>query len=116
MLKLDGELFQWEKNRFVQVVQSDEHITAIQFYNKKSKIGPEVEVINGKAQIPNFLLKENLPVIALACINEENNFRVVSRTLFKVIARPKPDSYIDEEDDPTEPQIPDIIYDGGVEL
>ena len=35
MLKIDKELFQWEKGRFVTI--SDGSITTVEFYNKKSK-------------------------------------------------------------------------------
>ena len=117
MLKIEKELFQWEKGRFVLV--SDETITSIEFYNKKSKHSDQVEVENGQAQIPNKLLKESLPIAALACIDDnENGTRVISRKTFKVLARPKPEFYVDDEDDPVNPgpDIPgiDIIYDGGV--
>ena len=118
MLKIDKELFQWEKGRVVFV--SDNSITSVEFYNKKSKYGDQVEVENGQAQIPNKLLKESLPIAALACIDdEENGTRVISRKTFKVLARPKPEFYVDDEDDPVNPDVPDIpgvdiIYDGGL--
>ena len=119
MLKIEKELFQWEKGRFVLV--SDETITSIEFYNKKSKYSDQVEVENGQAQIPNKLLKESLPITALACINDnENGTKIISRKTFKVLARPRPESYVDDEDDPVVPgpDTPDIniIYDGGVIL
>ena len=121
MLKIDKELFQWEKGRVVFV--SDSSITSVEFYNKKSKYGNQVEVENGQAQIPNKLLKESLPIAALACIDdEENGTRVISRKTFKVLARPKPEFYVDDEDDPDVPDTPDIpdipgvdvVYDGGL--
>ena len=122
MLKIDKELFQWEKGRFVKVSRSD--ITTVEFYNKKSKYSDEVGVEDGQAQIPNQLLKEALPIIASACIDDENGTKVISRKTFKVLARPKPEFYIDDDepdapvepDDPDTPDIPglDIIYDGGM--
>ena len=116
MLKIEKELFQWEKGR--KVIVSNPSITSVEFYNKKSEYGDEVLVVEGQAQIPNKLLKESLPIAALACIEEDGENRVISRKTFKVLARPKPEFYVDDEDDPINPgpDIPgiDIIYDGGV--
>jgi hypothetical protein len=118
MLNIEKELFQWEKGRYVIV--NDESITTVEFYNKKSKYSDEVIVENGQAQIPNKLLKESLPIAALACIDDENGTKVISRKTFKVLARPRPEFYVDDEDEPINPgpDIPglDIIYDGGVVL
>lgn len=119
-LKIEKELFQWEKNRFVIIdkKENEPNISRVQFYNKKSKIGPEVPIVNNKAQIPNSLLKENLPIVALACTEDHEGTQVISRRVFKVLARVKPEYYID--DDPSNPDDPetgiDIIYDGGVEV
>ena len=123
MLKIDKELFQWEKGRFVKI--SNNSITTVEFYNKKSKYSDEVSVENGKAQIPNKLLKEALPIAALACVDDgDNGTKVISRKTFKVLARPKPEFYVDDDDpdEPGGPDVPDvpdipgldIIYDGGV--
>lgn len=118
MLNIEKELFQWEKGRYVIV--KDERITTVEFYNKKSEYGDEVIVENGQAQIPNKLLKESLPIAALACTDDENGTKVISRKTFKVLARPRPEFYVDDEDEPINPgpDIPglDIIYDGGVVL
>ena len=112
-LKIDKELFQWEKGRVVILERKDDEpeISCIQFYNKKSSYGPEIPVIDGVAEIPNYLLKEKLPIVALACVNEEGKSEVISRRIFKVLGRAKPEAYIDEDD-----TSKDIIYDGGVEI
>lgn len=120
MLQIEKELFQWEKGR--EVIVNNPEITTVEFYNKKSEHGDEVFVSEGKAQIPNKLLKDSLPIAALACIDAgDNGTRVISRKTFKVLARPKPEFYIDDDDPvtPDEPETPDIpgldvIYDGGV--
>ena len=118
MLKIDKELFQWEKGR--KVIVTDPEITIVGFYNKKSKETQEVKVENGQAQIPNELMAQNLPITALACIEDEDGSKVISRKTFKVLVRPKPETYVepdvpDEPDTPDVPDIPgvDIIYDGG---
>ena len=117
MLSINKELFQWEKGRFVTVDDNEPEITTVEFYNKKSKQGIEQYVINHKAQIPNFLLKESLPIVALACIDTEDGTQVISRKTFKVLARPKPEFYVDDDIGPENPDIPgvDVVYDGGVE-
>lgn len=107
-LAIEKELFQWEKDRFVIV--NDEQVTCVQFYNKKSKYGPEIPVEEGKALIPNYLLKENLPIIALACSGSSGKTQVLNRREFKVLGRAKPENYIDDD------VIREIIYDGGMEL
>jgi hypothetical protein len=121
MLAIEKELFQWEKGRYVIV--NNPTITTVEFYNKKSEYGDEVSVENGQAQVPNKLLKEALPIAALACVDHgDNGTKVISRKTFKVLARPRPEFYIDDDDDPVtpdEPETPDIpgldvIYDGGV--
>lgn len=119
MLKIEKELFQWEKGRVVTVSKDHPEITSIEFYNKKSEYGDEVAVVEGKAQIPNKLLKESLPIAALACVDQEDSTKVIFRKTFRVLARPKPEFYVDDEDPPVDPDAPDIpgvdiIYDGGV--
>lgn len=119
-LKIEKELFQWEKGRFVIIEkrENEPNVSCVQFYNKKSKIALEVPIVNNKAKIPNGLLKENLPIMALACTKEADGTQVISRNIFRVLSRIKPEYYIDDEQDG--PNIPgagiDIIYDGGVEV
>lgn len=119
-LKIEKELFQWEKNRFVIIEkkENEPNVSCVQFYNKKSKIGPEIPIVNNKAQIPNILLKESFPIVALACTEDTDGTQVISRNVFKVLPRVRPEYYIDEEQDG--PNVPgvgvDIIYDGGVEV
>lgn len=112
-LRIEKELFQWEKGRyvFIDLDEKDPAISSIQFYNKNSKYGPEISVENGKAQIPNYLLKESLPIVALACSDISGESLVIGRRVFKVLARSKPEFYIDDED-----TSKDVIYDGGVEV
>lgn len=119
ILRIEKELFQWEKGRYVFVdVNEHSDISSIQFYNQRTKIAPEILVENGKAQIPNYLLKENLPIVAVACKKGPEGSQVIGRRVFKVLGQPKPEYYVD--DDPFYPDEPgtaiDIIYDGGVEI
>lgn len=109
MLSIDRELFQWEKERNV-IVDSSKQITYVQFYNDKTKEGPEVAVVNGVAKIPNYLLKESLPITALGYVKTLTETKIVCRKTFRVLKRARPQSYVDDSF-----EIIDIIYDGGVE-
>ena len=113
VLKIEKELFQWEKDRyvFIELEETEPKISYIQFYNQKSKYGPEIPVEEGKAKIPNYLLKENLPIFALACINNLGETQVICRREFKVLKRARPEFYIDDED-----TSKDLVYDGGMEV
>lgn len=109
MLSVNKELFQWEKNRYVYI-DGSLGISFIEFYNSKSKIGLEVPIENDMAKIPNSLLKQNLPIVALGCIKVKGETQVLCRREFRVIPRVKPESYVDED------VYLDIIYDGGEEI
>lgn len=113
VLSITKELFQWEKGRYILIKtdENDPRISCVQFYNQKSKYGPEIPVEDGKAEIPNYLLKESLPIVAIACTNDFGETQVVTRREFKVLKRAKPEYYIEDDD-----TSKDIIYDGGVEV
>ena len=114
-IRIDKELFQWEKNRYVYVDSSTEEpvITYVQFDGGKERIGSEAELKDGKAKIPNYLLRNSLPITALACIGSlEEGTQVIARRTFKVIPRAKPDTYFNDEEDVGI----EVIYEGGVEV
>lgn len=109
-LWIEKELFQWEKQRYVHISLSDTdpEITFIQFYNDKSGSSPEIPLNGDKIQIPDYLLKESLPIMAVACTGQRGETQVVGRRQFKVIKRVRPDSYFDTSKH--------IVYDGGEEI
>lgn len=108
-LWIEKELFQWETERYVNISQdSDLPITFIQFYNDKSQIGPEIPLENNKAKIPDYLLEESLPIMAVACVGSKGKTQVVGRREFRVIKRAKPDNYMEDNKH--------VIYDGGEEV
>lgn len=111
---IDKELFQWEKNRkiYIELSEKDIPITYVQFYNSKSKNSPEVKVINNTATIPNYLLQESLPIMAVACSGAVGEGYVIGRREFKVIKRAKPEFYVPDSDE----EVEHIIYDGGMEV
>jgi hypothetical protein len=56
-------------------------------------LGPEVPLENNKAKIPDYLLKESLPIMAVACIGSKGRTQVVGRREFKVIQRARPKEF-----------------------
>ena len=107
---IEKELFQWEKGRYVNISLDDDDpkITFVQFYNEKSGSSPEIPLKDNKAKNPNYLLKENLPIMVVACAGEEGETQVIGRKCFKVIKRVRPNSYFDSNRH--------VIYDGGEEV
>lgn len=112
-IMVERELFQWEKNRKIYVEQStnEPQITYIQFYNKNSCSGPEIPLLGGSASIPNYLLREPYPIMAVACIGVQGNTQAIGRREFKIIKRPRPENYYHNEEGVQK----QIIYDGGEE-
>ena len=116
MLNIDKELFQWEKDRNIFVLENSPQITIVEFYNKNSQNSIRKYVSEGKVRIPNSLLKESFPITALACVEENEEAKVIFRKVFKVLARPKPQGYVDDPDIPDDPDLDkEIVFDGGVE-
>lgn len=97
-LWIEKELFQWETERYVNITQdSDLPITFIQFYNNKSKTGSEIPLEDNKAKIPDYLLEESLPIMAVACIGSKGKTQVIGRREFRVIKRAKPDDFMEDD-------------------
>ena len=112
---IDKELFQWEKGRIVLIENEDNSTmpSFVQFYNNKMDKSLNSTVVDGKARIPDQLLKYNLPIMAVACIGTEEDSQVLCRREFKVIKRASPIS-VPDADEPEDTDV-EIIYDGGEE-
>ena len=107
----DKELFQWEKNRYIQIEPDiGQNLTYVQFDNNNTKDGILVLIQNNTAKIPDVLLKDKIPIMANICEGPKEATRVITRKQLKIIPRSKPESYRDEED-----VYKEIIYDGGEE-
>ena len=110
---IDKELFQWEKNRYVHIetMENEPAVSCVQKKKKKSVYGPEIPLKDNKAKIPDDLLTDYLPIMAVACVGLEGYTQPINRREFKVIKRAKPENYVDDSDEEKS-----IIYDGGVEI
>ena len=109
-MRIDKELFQWEKNRYVTFSFQEQVPSYFTFYNPKSKLSLEIFPQGDKVKIPDILLKEALPITVEACIGEIGEGQVIDRHTFKVLKRPRPENYIDKEEENY------IIYGGGEEI
>lgn len=112
-ITIDKELFQWEKGRyvFIELLQG-ETATFVQFYNSKTLESYNEPLINGRSKIPNSLLKNNSPIMAVVCSGTPEQNKVIARREFRVIKRAKPENYTEDEED----NIIHVIYDGGEEI
>lgn len=112
---IEKELFQWEKDRYVclEFSNNEPQIDNVQFYNSKDLEGQVVPLKNQRAKIPNYLLKESLPIMAVACVGSEGDTKVIGRKSFRVLKRARPEFYYEEPEDSI---TKEIIYDGGEEV
>ena len=120
-IKVDKELFQWEKDRKILIETSPDEpvITILEFYNAGSRVG-EAEVLkNNEALIPNHLLRTSKPLMVLACTGEKGNTKPIDRRQFRIIPRPCPEGYDDSSIAPPTPDFPTdiyVIFNGGEEI
>lgn len=106
---MDGELFKGDRNRlvYIETGPNDPEITYVQFYNKKSQFSKEIQVYDNVAKIPNELIKEGLPIIAIACTGTIGRTSPICREVFDVL---KDGSFSYEQKEEL------VIYDGGEEV
>lgn len=94
-IRIDRELFQWEKERkiIVELDQPKDNLF-VQFFNRKNNEAPLSPLEDGHAKIPNNLLEDSLPIMAIVCDEQ----KVYARKEFRVLKRPRPINYQDEAD------------------
>ena len=92
-IKIDKELFQWERGRevFVEFDEDEPIAPYVQFFNCKTAIAPYSPILNGRSGLPDNLLEVAYPIMVLICSEE----KVFYRKEFKVLKRPKPEGYED---------------------
>ena len=71
------------------------------------KLWTEKELFQ-QTKIPDYLLTESLPIMAVACMGIKGKTQVVGCKDFKVIRSAKPEEFKDN--------IKHVIYDGGEEV
>lgn len=91
-------LSQWDTGRFLTVPDG---ISQVHFANKIYGRTEDVDVIDGKAQIPDYMMQSTNDLLAFGFVGTpENGYTKISRT-FKVEKRPKPADYVFTKHDQT---------------
>lgn len=91
-------LAQWDTGRFLTVPDG---ISQVHFANKIYGRTEDVDVIDGQAQIPDYMLQSTNDLLAFGFVGTpENGYTKISRT-FKVEKRPKPADYVFTKPDQT---------------
>lgn len=91
------ELWQWDTGR--KIVVDDKSVSEVHFSKYSSTQAITREVINGKAEIPNFLLQDTHAVTVYAYSGSIENGCTVAEKTFNVVKKPKPANYVETEED-----------------
>ena len=90
-IKIEKNLFQWEKDRkvFIECNKTDYPSLYVQVFNTKTIAAPLIPLTTDYIIIDDKILEQPLPITVLVCSEE----RVFARREFSVLKRPKPDGY-----------------------
>lgn len=93
------DLFQWSIG--VIIVFSDENLVGekVHFSNDKKKAISRTIDQNLEVEIPNCLLQKAFPIEVYTYVKNESGFFTKDRKIIRVLARPKPDSYICDDEE-----------------
>lgn len=91
------ELWQWDTGR--KIVVDDKSVSEVHYSKYSSTQAITREVINGKAEIPNFLLQDTHAVTVYAYSGSIENGYTVAEKTFNVAKKPKPANYVETEED-----------------
>ena len=91
------ELWQWDTGR--KIVVDDKSVSEVHYSKYSSTQAITREVINGKAEIPNFLLQDTHAVTVYAYSGSIENGCTVAEKTFNVVKKPKPANYVETEED-----------------
>lgn len=91
------ELWQWDTGR--KIVVDDKSVSEVHYSKYSSTQAITREVIDGKAEIPNFLLQGTHAVTVYAYSGSIENGYTVAEKTFNVAKKPKPSNYVETEED-----------------
>lgn len=91
------ELWQWDTGR--KIVVDDKSVSEVHYSKYSSTQAITREVINRKAEIPNFLLQDTHAVTVYAYSGSIENGYTVAEKTFSVAKKPKPANYVETEED-----------------
>ena len=91
------ELWQWDTGR--KIVVDDKSVSEVHYSKYSSTQAITREVIDGKAEIPNFLLQDTHAVTVYAYSGSIENGYTMAEKTFNVAKKPKPANYVETEED-----------------
>lgn len=91
------ELWQWDTGR--KIVVDDNLVSEVHYSKYSSTQAITRPVINGKAEIPNYLLQDTHDVTVYACSGSIENRYTMAEKTFNVAKKPKPANYVETEED-----------------
>ena len=91
------ELWQWDTGR--KIVVDDKSVSEVHYSKYSSTQAITRKVIDGKAEIPNFLLQDTHAVTVYAYSGSIENGYTVAEKTFNVAKKPKPANYVETEED-----------------
>ena len=89
---IGGLLYQWDVNREVEITSSE--ATHVQFANVGDMQAPSIELVNGKAKIPAYLLQTGKQI----CVYAVKDYVTIEKLLCPVRKRERPAEYVYEDD------------------
>ena len=89
---IDPQLSQWNVGRSVRV--SDTNATHILFANQGDSKGPKIEIVDGEAKIPDYLLQTGKTLLVYLMLNGVT----LESKAFPVAKQPRPEDYVYEDD------------------
>lgn len=92
-----AELWQWDTGR--KIVIDDKSVSEVHFSKYSSNQAITREVVNGKVEIPNFLLQDTHAVTVYAYAGSAENGYTMAEKTFNVVKKPKPTNYVETEED-----------------
>lgn len=91
------ELWQWDTGR--KIVVDDKSVSEVHYSKYSSTQAITRKVIDGKAEIPNFLLQDTHAITVYAYSGSIENGYTMAEKTFNVIKKPKPANYVETEED-----------------
>lgn len=91
------ELWQWDTGR--KIVVDDKSVSEVHYSKYSSTQAITREVIDGKAEIPNFLLQDTHAVTVYAYSGSIENGYTMAEKTFNVTKKPKPSNYVETQED-----------------
>lgn len=91
------ELWQWDTGR--KIVVDDKSVSEVHYSKYSSTQAITREVVDGKAEIPNFLLQDTHAVTVYAYSGSMENGYTMAEKTFNIAKKPKPSNYVQTEED-----------------